>query len=72
MSYKFKRYPTWEEIKDDLDKEDLVKIINNSIGSTIEESLFDFISEYYEMVEDIDYDRAYDEYREDMMYEQQR
>lgn len=72
MSYKFKRYPTWEEIKDSLDREDLVKIINNAIGSTIEESLFDFISKYYEMVEDIDYDRAYDEYREDMMYEQQR
>ena len=72
MSYKFKRYPTWDEIKDDLNREDLVKIINNSIGSTIEESLFDFISKYYEMVEDIDYDRAYDEYREDMMYEQQR
>lgn len=63
----FNSYPTFEEIKEDLTKENLLEIIEMAKDSDLETAINDFIESEYEPVKEIDYDYAYDCYRDEML-----
>jgi hypothetical protein len=61
--YKYKEYPTWEEIYKDIAKEDLIEIIHLSLmdeNMTIEEVIYDYIESNYDGVEVVDGDALRD------------
>lgn len=63
-------YPTFNEIKEDLTKQDLVEIIDNAVSlrdGDINEALKDYIEAEFEPIKEFDYDYAYDSYKDDLL-----
>ncbi len=65
----YKEYPTFNEIKEDLSKEELLEIIDMSLdtGLSIDEVISDFIKDTYEDIKVLDVDFAYECYRDMLM-----
>jgi len=68
--YKMREYPSWSEVKDDMDHYDLLDIIDTVMTSndiTLEQAIDDYIEANYDyrIVDDID--RAYDEWKDDQL-----
>ncbi len=60
-------YPTFEEIKKNLTKKDLLEIIEMAMDSDLETAITNFIEAEYEPTKEIDYDYSYDCYRDEIL-----
>jgi len=63
-------YPTFEEIKDEISKKDLIEIIESAISlhdGDINAAIQDYVEAEYEPSKEFDCDYAYDSYRDDLM-----
>ncbi len=63
----YNSYPIFDEVKENLTKEDLIEIIEMAMDSDLETAIADFIEAEYEPTKEIDYDYAYDCYRDEML-----
>lgn len=59
-----KIYPTWDEIKDEVSKEDLFEIVVMAKESGIDKAIQNFIEATYSPEHEYDADAAYDAMRE--------
>ncbi len=63
-------YPTFEEIKEQISKEDLIEIVESAISlhdGDINLAIQDYVEATYEPIKEFDYDYAYDSYKDDLL-----
>ncbi|ADG92293.1 hypothetical protein Arnit_0628 [Arcobacter nitrofigilis DSM 7299] len=63
-------YPIFEEIKEEILKQDLMEIIESAISlydGNINLAIQDYIEAEYELVKEFDYDYAYDSYKDNLL-----
>jgi len=66
----YNTYPTFDEIKEDLTKQDLIEIIEAAMtlhDGDIDAAIQDYVEAEYEPTKELDLDYAYDSYRDDQL-----
>lgn len=66
----YNAYLTFDEIKDDLTKQDLMEIIETAMSlndGDINAAIQDYVEAEYEPIKEFDYDYAYDSYKDDQL-----
>lgn len=70
MAHLTREYPSWDDIKKEVGKFDLLDIIDAAIKSGyIDEAIKDYIEENYDYETVPDYDAAYDQMKDDRLTE---
>jgi|GEM_PF-2812999 len=63
-------YPTFEEIKEQISKEDLIEIVESAMSlhdGDINLAIQGYVEATYELTKEFDYDYAYDSYKDDLL-----
>ena len=65
--YKVNVYPSWDEVKSEVSRLDLLDIIDSALNNDIDDAVKEYIEENYEPRKEIDHDAAYDAYLDEKM-----
>lgn len=65
--YKVKVYPSWNEVKEEVSRSELLDIIDSALDFSIDDAIQEYIEENYEPREEVDPDAAYDAYKDEKM-----